>query len=79
MGFRQYMKTETTTTQIFKQVEDHISDLKFKVKEVERKAKFEAIKLLQKNYGLIEDLQDPYEIKQKMLDFRKNLMEEIKG
>lgn len=45
----------------------------------ERVSKFEAIKLLQKNYQLIEDLQDPYEIKQQMLDFRKNLMEEIKG
>lgn len=45
----------------------------------ERVSKFEAIKLLQKAYQQIEDLENPYEIKQQILDFRKNLMEEIKG
>ena len=45
----------------------------------ERVSKFEAVKLLQKAYQQIEDLENPYEIKKQMLDFRKNLMEEIKG
>ena len=49
------------------------------IEYAKRVSKFEAVKLLQKNYELIEDLQDPYQIKQQMLDFRKNLMEEIKG
>ena len=69
MGFRQYMKTQTENKSIAQECMEY----------AERVSKFEAIKLLQKAYQQIEDLENPYEIKQQILDFRKNLMEEIKG
>ena len=69
MGFRQQMNTQTENKSIAQECMEY----------AERVSKFEAIKLLQKAYQQIEDLENPYEIKQQILDFRKNLMEEIKG
>ena len=69
MGFRQYMNTQTENKSIAQECMEY----------AERVSKFEAVKLLQKAYQQIEDLENPYEIKKQMLDFRQNLMEEIKG